>query len=179
MAESVLRGMAGESGVYEAAYVASSVTELPYFASKARRPASEHSITLFFHCINQNPTLHSLSHCVQRAGPTSSPRRAALHLSFDDSRLSDTTFNSLTRRIQRDLASQGAPPCSCASAAAFARFYTYIWSLNGMVELPYLASGFSTFKPWVAKRFHREVTGYHNNTFVRINNRGAWPEDCC
>lgn len=41
MAESVLRGMAGESGVYEAAYVASSVTELPFFASKARRPASE------------------------------------------------------------------------------------------------------------------------------------------
>ena len=43
MAESVLRGMAGESGVYEAAYVASSVTELPFFASKARSPASEHS----------------------------------------------------------------------------------------------------------------------------------------
>ena len=39
MAESVLRGMAGESGVYEAAYVASSVTELPFFASKARRAA--------------------------------------------------------------------------------------------------------------------------------------------
>jgi len=38
MAESVLRGMAGEAGVYEAAYVASSVTELPFFASKARRP---------------------------------------------------------------------------------------------------------------------------------------------
>ncbi len=37
MAESVLRGMAGEAGVYEAAYVASSVTELPFFASKARR----------------------------------------------------------------------------------------------------------------------------------------------
>ena len=44
MAESVLRGMAGESGVYEAAYVASSVTELPFFASKARRPAYEHFI---------------------------------------------------------------------------------------------------------------------------------------
>ena len=41
MAESVLRGMAGESGVYEAAYVASSVTELPFFASKARCPAAE------------------------------------------------------------------------------------------------------------------------------------------
>ncbi|KAK9845460.1 hypothetical protein WJX81_006964 [Elliptochloris bilobata] len=36
MAESVLRGMAGEAGVYEAAYVASSVTELPFFASKVR-----------------------------------------------------------------------------------------------------------------------------------------------
>lgn len=35
MAESVLRGMAGETGVYEAAYVASKVTELPYFATKA------------------------------------------------------------------------------------------------------------------------------------------------
>ena len=37
MAESVLRGMAGESGVFEAAYVASSVTELPYFATKVCR----------------------------------------------------------------------------------------------------------------------------------------------
>ena len=36
MAESVLRGLDGEDGVYECAYVASSVTELPYFASKVR-----------------------------------------------------------------------------------------------------------------------------------------------
>ena len=42
MAESVLRGMAGETGVYEAAYVASKVTELPYFATKAR-PAPRHA----------------------------------------------------------------------------------------------------------------------------------------
>ena len=36
MAESVLRGLDGEQGVYEAAFVASNVTELPYFASKVR-----------------------------------------------------------------------------------------------------------------------------------------------
>ena len=36
MAESVLRGLDGEDGVYECAYVASSVTELPFFASKVR-----------------------------------------------------------------------------------------------------------------------------------------------
>lgn len=36
MAESVLRGLAGESGIYECAYVASNITELPYFASKVR-----------------------------------------------------------------------------------------------------------------------------------------------
>ena len=36
MAESVLRGLDGEDGVYECAYVASTVTELPYFASKVR-----------------------------------------------------------------------------------------------------------------------------------------------
>ena len=42
MAESVLRGMAGETGVYEAAYVASKVTELPYFATKAC-PAPRHA----------------------------------------------------------------------------------------------------------------------------------------
>lgn len=34
MAESVLRGLAGEDGVYECAYVESDVTELPFFASK-------------------------------------------------------------------------------------------------------------------------------------------------
>lgn len=32
--ESVLRGLEGEPDVYEAAYVESKVTELPYFASK-------------------------------------------------------------------------------------------------------------------------------------------------
>lgn len=36
MAESVLRGLEGEEGVYEAAYVESSITELPFFASKVR-----------------------------------------------------------------------------------------------------------------------------------------------
>ena len=36
MAESVLRGLAGEDGIYECAYVDSSVTELPFFASKVR-----------------------------------------------------------------------------------------------------------------------------------------------
>lgn len=36
MAESCLRGLEGEEGVYEAAFVASSVTELPFFASKVR-----------------------------------------------------------------------------------------------------------------------------------------------
>lgn len=36
MSESVLRGLDGESDVYECAYVASTVTELPYFASKVR-----------------------------------------------------------------------------------------------------------------------------------------------
>ncbi|KAK9815068.1 hypothetical protein WJX73_006628 [Symbiochloris irregularis] len=36
MAESVLRGLAGEDGVYECAYVESDVTELPFFASKVR-----------------------------------------------------------------------------------------------------------------------------------------------
>ena len=35
-AESVLRGLEGEPDVFEAAYVQSSVTELPYFATKAR-----------------------------------------------------------------------------------------------------------------------------------------------
>jgi malate dehydrogenase len=35
-AESVLRGLEGEPDVYEAAYVESKVTELPYFASKVR-----------------------------------------------------------------------------------------------------------------------------------------------
>ena len=55
MAESVLRGMAGESGVYEAAYVASSVTELPFFASKARCPTSERFITLFLLLSYQTP----------------------------------------------------------------------------------------------------------------------------
>ena len=34
--ESVLRGLEGEPDVYEAAYVESSVTELPYFATKVR-----------------------------------------------------------------------------------------------------------------------------------------------
>ena len=34
--ESVLRGLEGEPDVYEAAYVESTVTELPYFASKVR-----------------------------------------------------------------------------------------------------------------------------------------------
>ena len=34
MAESCLRGLDGEQGVYEAAYVDSKVTELPFFASK-------------------------------------------------------------------------------------------------------------------------------------------------
>ena len=32
----MLRGLEGEADVYEAAYVESKVTELPYFASKAR-----------------------------------------------------------------------------------------------------------------------------------------------
>ena len=36
MAESVLRGLAGEDGVYECAFVNSDVTELPFFASKVR-----------------------------------------------------------------------------------------------------------------------------------------------
>lgn len=36
MAESVLRGLDGEDGVVECAYVASSVTSLPFFASKVR-----------------------------------------------------------------------------------------------------------------------------------------------
>ncbi len=36
MAESVLAGLSGEGNVYECAYVESSVTELPYFASKVR-----------------------------------------------------------------------------------------------------------------------------------------------
>ena len=34
--ESVLRGLEGEPDVYEAAYVESTVTELPYFATKVR-----------------------------------------------------------------------------------------------------------------------------------------------
>ena len=36
MAESVLRGLAGEDGIYECAFVQSDVTELPFFASKVR-----------------------------------------------------------------------------------------------------------------------------------------------
>lgn len=36
MAESVLRGLAGEDAIYECAYVQSDVTELPFFASKVR-----------------------------------------------------------------------------------------------------------------------------------------------
>ena len=36
MTESILRGLDGEEGVWEAAYVESDVTELPYFASKVR-----------------------------------------------------------------------------------------------------------------------------------------------
>ena len=35
-AESVLRGLEGEANVYEAAFVESKVTELPFFASKVR-----------------------------------------------------------------------------------------------------------------------------------------------
>ncbi len=36
MTESILRGLEGEDNVYEAAYVESSVTELPYFATKVK-----------------------------------------------------------------------------------------------------------------------------------------------
>lgn len=36
MTESILRGLDGEDNVFEAAYVESKVTELPYFASKVR-----------------------------------------------------------------------------------------------------------------------------------------------
>jgi len=36
MTESILRGLDGEQGVYEAAYVESGVTELPFFASKVK-----------------------------------------------------------------------------------------------------------------------------------------------
>ena len=36
MAESVLRGLAGEDGIYECAFVASDLTVLPFFASKVR-----------------------------------------------------------------------------------------------------------------------------------------------
>ncbi len=36
MTESILRGLDGEQGVYEAAYVESTVTELPFFASKVK-----------------------------------------------------------------------------------------------------------------------------------------------
>ena len=36
MTESILRGLEGEENVYEAAYVESSVTELPYFATKVK-----------------------------------------------------------------------------------------------------------------------------------------------
>jgi hypothetical protein len=45
-AESVLRGLEGEPDVYEAAYVQSSVTELPYFATKARGSPLEGSPSL-------------------------------------------------------------------------------------------------------------------------------------
>lgn len=36
MAESVLAGLSGEGNVYECAFVDSTVTELPYFATKVR-----------------------------------------------------------------------------------------------------------------------------------------------
>lgn len=36
MTESILRGLEGEENVFEAAYVESNVTELPYFATKVR-----------------------------------------------------------------------------------------------------------------------------------------------
>ena len=36
MAESVLAGLSGEGNVYECAFVESSITELPYFATKVR-----------------------------------------------------------------------------------------------------------------------------------------------
>ena len=36
MAEACLRGLSGESDVYECSYVASDVTDLPYFATKVR-----------------------------------------------------------------------------------------------------------------------------------------------
>lgn len=36
MTESILRGLEGEQDVFEAAYVESNVTELPFFASKVR-----------------------------------------------------------------------------------------------------------------------------------------------
>ena len=36
MTESILRGLDGEQGIFEAAYVESNVTELPFFASKVR-----------------------------------------------------------------------------------------------------------------------------------------------
>ena len=34
MADSCLKGLAGETGIYECSYVASEVTELPYFSTK-------------------------------------------------------------------------------------------------------------------------------------------------
>lgn len=36
MTESILRGLDGEDNVWEAAYVPSEITELPFFASKVR-----------------------------------------------------------------------------------------------------------------------------------------------
>ena len=36
MAEACLRGLSGEAEVYECSYVASSVTDLPYFATKVK-----------------------------------------------------------------------------------------------------------------------------------------------
>jgi malate dehydrogenase len=36
MAEACLRGLSGEPDVYECSYVASNITELPYFATKVR-----------------------------------------------------------------------------------------------------------------------------------------------
>lgn len=44
MAESVLLGLDGKDDIYECAYVESSVTKLPFFASKVRHVLQTHAL---------------------------------------------------------------------------------------------------------------------------------------
>ena len=61
--ESVLRGLEGEQDVYEAAYVESKVTELPYFATKVRARSPCQAISGF--CCTLGPAFELRSRLAQ------------------------------------------------------------------------------------------------------------------